>query len=183
MMINTTDFEARVNVCKECPVYNKTFGTCGPPTNAINPFKQPHKIGEVTFKPCGCPVDHLASYAATDCPAKQWPKLEEKEWKLPTLEHIRLIKKRGRLESGEMSKLFKLRKEYLGIRDGKSFTSCTPCMNKLLNQLEESLTEDLKKVEQAQALIELMQVKLTPEPITEVTNTPIKKRRAKRKKL
>lgn len=173
MMINSTDFEARVKVCKECPVYNKQFGTCGTPINAINPFKRPHTIGEVTFKPCGCPVDHLASYAATDCPAKLWPTLEEKDWKMPTLEHIREIRKRGRLAPGEMAKLFKLRREYLGIRDGKNFTSCTPCMNELLNKLEKQLEGDLATIE----------AEITPEPITEVTNTPIKKRRAKRKKL
>lgn len=173
MMINSTDFEARVKVCKECPVYNKQFGTCGPPINAINPFKRPHTIGEVTFKPCGCPVDHLASYAATDCPAKLWPVIEEKDWKMPTLEHIREIRKRGRLAPGEMAKLFKLRREYLGIRDGKSFTSCTPCMNELLNKLEKQLEGDLATIE----------AEITPEPITEVINTPIKKRRAKRKKL
>ena len=173
MMINSTDFEARVKVCKECPVYNKQFGTCGPPINAINPFKRPHTIGEVTFKPCGCPVDHLASYAATDCPAKLWPILEEKDWKMPTLEHIREIRKRGRLAPGEMAKLFKLRREYLGIRDGKSFTSCTPCMNELLNKLEKQLEADMATIE----------AEITPEPITEVTTTPTKKRRAKRKKL
>jgi len=173
MMINSTDFEARVKVCKECPVYNKQFGTCGPPVNAINPFKKPHTIGEVTFKPCGCPVDHLASYAATDCPAKLWPVIEEKDWKMPTLEHIREIRKRGRLAPGEMAKLFKLRREYLGIRDGKNFTSCTPCMNELLTKLEKQLEGDLATIE----------ADLTPEPTTEVTNTPIKKRRAKRKKL
>jgi hypothetical protein len=173
MMINSTDFEARVKVCKECPVYNKQFGTCGPPINAINPFKRPHQIGEVTFKPCGCPVDHLASYAATDCPAKLWPLIEEKDWKMPTLEHIREIRKRGRLAPGEMAKLFKLRREYLGIRDGKSFTSCTPCMNELLTKLEKQLEGDLATIE----------AEITSEPTTEVTNTPIKKRRAKRKKL
>jgi hypothetical protein len=173
MMINSTDFEARVKVCKECPVYNKQFGTCGPPINAINPFKRPHQIGEITFKPCGCPVDHLASYAATDCPAKLWPVIEEKDWKMPTLEHIRAIKQRGRLAPGEMAKLFKLRREYLGIKDGKSFTSCTPCMNELLTKLEKQLEADMAAIE----------AEITPEPITEVTNTPIKKRRAKRKKL
>jgi len=173
MMINSTDFEARVKVCKECPVYNKQFGTCGPPVNAINPFKRPHQIGEIIFKPCGCPVDHLASYAATDCPAKLWPIFEEKDWKMPTLEHIREIRKRGRLAPGEMAKLFKLRREYLGIRDGKSFTSCTPCMNELLNKLEKQLEADMASIE----------AEITPEPTTEVTNTPIKKRRAKRKKL
>jgi len=173
MMINSTDFEARVKVCKECPVYNKQFGTCGPPINAINPFKRPHTIGEVTFKPCGCPVDHLASYAATDCPAKLWPVIEEKDWKMPTLEHIREIRKRGRLAPGEMAKLFKLRREYLGIRDGKNFTSCTPCMNELLTKLEKQLEGDLATIEED----------ITPEPTTEVTTTPQKKRRAKRKKL
>jgi hypothetical protein len=173
MMINSTDFEARVKVCKECPVYNKQFGTCGPPVNAINPFKRPHQIGEIVFKPCGCPVDHLASYAATDCPAKLWPVIEEKDWKMPTLEHIRAIKQRGRLAPGEMAKLFKLRREYLGIRDGKSFTSCTPCMNELLTKLEKQLEGDLATIE----------AEITPEPTTEVTTTPIKKRRAKRKKL
>jgi hypothetical protein len=173
MMINNTDFEARVKVCKECPVYNKQFSTCGPPINAINPFKRPHTIGEIVFKPCGCPVDHLASYAATDCPAKLWPVIEEKDWKMPTLEHIREIRKRGRLAPGEMAKLFKLRREYLGIRDGKSFTSCTPCMNELLTKLEKQLEADTAAIE----------AEITPEPITEVTNTPQKKRRAKRKKL
>ena len=183
MMIRPTDFEARVKICSSCPVFNVRYKTCGPPTNAINPFKQPHTLDGVTFKPCGCPVDHLASYAATDCPAKKWPILNEKEWKMPTLEHIREIKKRGRLQDGEMAKLFKLRREYLGIKDGKSRTSCTPCMNDLINRLERSLEEDLKKAEQAQALIELTNVELTPEPITEVTDTPQKKRRAKRKKI
>jgi hypothetical protein len=183
MMINNSDFEARVKICKECPVYNKTFGTCGPPTNAINPFKQPHVLDGITFKPCGCPIDHLASYAVTNCPAQRWPVITKQDWQQPTLEQIRTIRKRGRLEPGEMKHLFKLRKEYLGIKDGKSFTSCTPCMNKLLNQLEESLSEDLKKAEQAEALIELTNVEFTPQTITEVTNTPQKKRRAKRKKL
>jgi hypothetical protein len=173
MMINSTDFESRVKVCKECPVYNKQFGTCGPPINAINPFKRPHQIGEIVFKPCGCPVDHLASYAATDCPAKLWPIIEEKDWKMPTLEHIRAIKQRGRLAPGEMAKLFKLRREYLGIKDGKSFTSCTPCMNELLNKLEKQLEADMSIIE----------AEITPEPTTEVTTTPQKKRRAKRKKL
>ena len=183
MMINSEDFEARLNICKACPVFNERYKTCGPPTNAINPFKKPHTLDGVTFKPCGCPIDHLASYAVTTCPAKKWPVISKQDWQKPTLEQIRAIKKRGRLEPGEMQHLFKLRKEYLGIRDGKSFTSCTPCMNKILNQLEQSLEEDLKKAEQAQALIELTQVELTPEPITEVIDTPIKKRRAKRKKL
>jgi hypothetical protein len=183
MMINSNDFEARVKVCKECPVYNKTFGTCGPPTNAINPFKQPHVLDGITFKPCGCPIDHLASYAVTDCPAQRWPVITKQDWLQPTLEEIRTIRKRGRLEPGEMKHLFKLRKEYLGIKDNKSFTSCTPCMNKLLDQLEKQLLDDLAKAESAQALIQLTQVELTPEPITEVTNTPQKKRRAKRKKL
>jgi hypothetical protein len=109
--------------------------------------------------------------------------LNDKEWQLPTLEQIRAIRKRGYVEPGEMSELFKLRKEYLGIRDNKSFTSCTPCMNDLLNRLEKHLMEDIAKAEQKDALIELTQVDLTPEPITEVTNTPQKKRRAKRKKL
>lgn len=166
MMIDNNDFEARVNICKTCEVYNKQYGTCGPPINAINPFKRPHQIGEVVFKPCGCPVDHLASYAATDCPAKLWPKLTEKDWKLPTLEHIQAIRKRGRLAPGEMAKLFNLRREYLGIRDGKSFTSCTPCMNELLDKLEKQLQGDLAQLQ-------------AEEPIP----TPIKKRRAKRKKL
>ena len=174
MMIDNNDFEARVNICKSCEVYNKQYGTCGPPINAINPFKRPHTIGEVVFKPCGCPVDHLASYAATDCPAKLWPPLTEKDWKMPTLEHIQAIKKRGRLAPGEMAKLFKLRREYLGIRDGKNFTSCTPCMNELLDRLEKQLQGDLAQIEQKEALIEL-----TSEPIEQ----PIKKRRAKRKKL
>jgi hypothetical protein len=183
MMINSTDFEARVKVCKECPVYNKQFSTCGPPINAINPFKRPYTIDSITFKPCGCPIDHLASYAVPGCPAKKWPALDDKQWQMPTLEQIRAIRKRGYVEPGEMSELFKLRKEYLGIRDNKSFTSCTPCMNDLLNRLEKHLMEDIAKAESAQALIQLTQVELIPEPITEVTNTPIKKRRAKRKKL
>jgi hypothetical protein len=183
MMINNSDFEQRLEICKACPVFNERYKTCGPPTNAINPFKKPHVLDGITFKPCGCPVDHLASYAVTDCPAKKWPTIITQDWQQPTLEQIRAIKKRGRLEPGEMKHLFKLRKEYLGIRDNKSFTTCTPCMNKLLDQLEKQLLDDLAKAEQAQALIELTQVELTPEPITEVTNTPQKKRRAKRKKL
>jgi hypothetical protein len=49
-------------------------------------------------------------------------------------------------------------------------------MNELLDTLEKHLVEDLKKAEQAQALIELTNLELTPEPIQ-------KKRRAKRKKI
>jgi hypothetical protein len=183
MMINPNDFETRLNICKECPVFNDRYKTCGPPTNAINPFKKPHVLDGITFKPCGCPIDHLASYAVTTCPAKKWPVISKQDWQQPTLEQIRAIRKRGRLEPGEMQQLFKLRKEYLGIRDGKSFTSCTPCMNKILDTLEKQLIEDLAKAEQAQELIELTQAEPTPEPTTEVTNTPQKKRRAKRKKL
>jgi len=183
MMINTSDYEQRINICKECPVFNERYKTCGPPVNAINPFKKPHTLDGVVFKPCGCPVDHLASYAVTTCPAKRWPTITKQDWQMPTLEQIRAIRKRGTVVSGEMEHLFKLRREYLGIKDNKSFTSCTPCMNELLNTLEKHLMEDIKKAEQAQALIELTQVDLTPEITTEVTATPIKKRKAKRKKI
>lgn len=174
MMINTTDFEARIKVCSTCEVFNPRYKTCGPPTNAINPFKKPHTLDGITFKPCGCPVDHLASYAVTDCPAKRWPTLAENEWKVPTLQQIRDIRKRGGVQAGEMQQLFKLRKEYLGIKDGKSFTTCTPCMNDLLDRLERSLEADIKKEEERLALIELTQIELTPLPM-------VKKRKAKRK--
>jgi uncharacterized protein YnzC (UPF0291/DUF896 family) len=90
---------------------------------------------------------------------------------MPTLEQIRAIRKRGSVQAGEMQQLFKLRREYLGIKDNKSFTTCTPCMNELLDRLERSLVEDLQKA----ALIELTQVEVTPERI--------KKRKAKRKKI
>jgi hypothetical protein len=171
MMISTSDYEARINICKACPVFNERYKTCGPPINAINPFKQPTTLDGVVFKPCGCPVDHLASYAVTSCPAKKWPTLNQKEWQMPTLEQIRAIRKRGNVQAGEMQQLFKLRREYLGIKDNKSFTTCTPCMNELLDRLERSLVEDLQKA----ALTELTQVEVTPERI--------KKRKAKRKKI
>jgi hypothetical protein len=176
MMINNSDFEERIRICKACPIFNEKYKTCGPPTNAINPFKKPTTLDGITFKPCGCPIDHLASYEVTSCPAKKWPTINQQDWQQPTLEEIRAIRKRGIVQSGEMSHLFKLRKEYLGIKDNKSFTTCTPCMNELLDRLERHLVEDLKKAESAQALIELTNLELTTEP-------KIKKRRAKRKKL
>lgn len=176
MMINATDFEARIKVCSTCEVFNVRYKTCGPPTNAINPFKKPHTLDGITFKPCGCPVDHLAAYAVTDCPAKRWPMLNANEWKVLTLQQIRDIRKRGAVQSAEMQQIFKLRREYLGIKDNKSRTSCTPCMNDLLDRLERSLAEDIKKEEQKAALTQLTQIELTTEPIK-------KKRRAKRKKL
>jgi len=182
MMINTLDFEVRIKICQACPVFNERYKTCGPPTNAINPFKKPHTLNGVVFKPCGCPVDHLAMYAVEDCPAKRWPTINQQDWQMPTLEQIRAIRKRGKVERGEMQHLFKLRREYLGIKDNKSFTTCTPCMNELLNKLEKQLLEDIQNAQKA-ALIELTQVELTPEPIIEVTATPQKKRKAKRKKI
>jgi hypothetical protein len=55
-------------------------------------------------------------------------------------------------------------------------TSCGPCAKKYVDDVEKQLEEELTKLESAQALIELTNLELTPEP-------QIKKRRAKRKKI
>lgn len=177
-MITNDDFAQRVSICEQCPVFNSHYRTCGPPTNAFNPFRHPQQIGQIVFKPCGCPIDHLASYAVTDCPAKQWPKVVSDEWKVDLLAEIKEMRAKDKIEGDQVIKMFKIRKEYMGINDNKTYTNCDACIGPIIDRIERRLIEDLKKAEQAQALIELTNLELTTEPIQ-----PIKKRRAKRKKL
>jgi hypothetical protein len=170
MLINENDYKARLDICKACPVFNEKFGTCGPPTNAINPFKKPHILDGVTFKPCGCPVAHLASYAVQDCPGKRWPKLNAEQWKPQAMKFLQELKERGekqyntRMSAKEVSQVFELRKELLGKRDNKTFTNCGSCMKELINTLTIFLANDLKD----------------SEPI--VSEAPIKKKRGRKPK-
>jgi hypothetical protein len=153
MLINENDYNARLDICKACPVFNEKFATCGPPTNAINPFKKRHTLDGVTFKPCGCPVAHLASYAVQDCPGKRWPKINAEKWKPEAMKFLQELKERGekqyntRMSAKEVSQVFELRKELLGKRDNKTFTNCGSCMKDLINTLTIFLANDLKTTE------------------------------------
>jgi hypothetical protein len=80
-----------------------------------------------------------------------------------------------------MKVIGEIRKKYTNL--DYPGTSCGPCAKKYVDDVGKQLEEELTKLERAQALIELTNVELTPQTITEVTNTPQKKRRAKRKKL
>jgi hypothetical protein len=140
-------YEQRLETCKACPVYNQNYGTCGQPTDAINPFKKAVELDGVTFKPCGCAVEHKAAYAVSQCPANRWAELPKKTLVDEALDFIGTIKKRGRLVPGEMAKIYQMRKEILGINDGKMGTSCPPCLEEIVNKLEKKLMEEIKTQE------------------------------------
>jgi hypothetical protein len=72
-----------------------------------------------------------------------------------------------------MKVIGEIRKKYTNL--DYPGTSCGPCAKKYVDDVGKQLEEELTKLEQAQALIELTNLELTPEPI--------KKRKAKRKKI
>jgi hypothetical protein len=168
------NYAARIEICNNCEVFNTRYKTCGPPTNAINPFAKPTQLNGVTFKPCGCPIDHLAMYAVKDCPAKKWPILDDRLVIENMLAFIESLKRKNQVTSQDMKVVGELRKKYTKL--DYPGTSCGPCAKKYVDDVEQQLISELTKLESAQALIELTNLELTPEPIQ-------KKRRAKRKKL
>jgi len=168
------NYAARIEICNNCEVFNTRYKTCGPPTNAINPFAKPTELNGHLFKPCGCPIDHLAMYAVKDCPAKKWPILDDRLVIENMLAFILSLKRNNRVTNQDMKVIGEIRKKYTNL--DYPGTSCGPCAKKYVDDVEKQLEEELNKLEQAQALIELTNLELTPEPIQ-------KKRRAKRKKI
>ena len=164
------NYAARIEICNKCEVFNTRYKTCGPPTNAINPFAKPTELNGHLFKPCGCPIDHLAMYAVKDCPAKKWPILDDRLVIENMLAFILSLKRNNIVTSQDMKVIGEIRKKYTNL--DYPGTSCGPCANKYVDEVEKQLEEELNKLEQAQALLTLEQI-----PIQ------IKKRRAKRKKL
>ena len=164
------NYAARIQICNNCEVFNTRYKTCGPPTNAINPFAKPTQLNGHLFKPCGCPIDHLAMYAVKDCPAKKWPILDDRLVIENMLAFIESLKRKNSVTSQDMKVVGELRKKYTKL--DYPGTSCGPCAKKYVDDVEKQLEEELNKLEQAQALLTLEQI-----PIQ------IKKRRAKRKKL
>lgn len=164
------NYAARIEICNNCEVFNTRYKTCGPPTNAINPFAKPTELNGHLFKPCGCPIDHLAMYAVKDCPAKKWPILDDRLVIENMLAFILSLKRNNRVTNQDMKVIGEIRKKYTNL--DYPGTSCGPCAKKYVDDVEQQLEEELNKLEQAQALLTLEQI-----PIQ------IKKRRAKRKKL
>jgi hypothetical protein len=139
------EYNKRIETCKSCPIYSDKWGTCGVPTDAINPFKTAVELDGILFKPCGCPVEHKAVYAVSKCPANKWPEISQKSLQEETLDYIAELKKRNRLVPGDMAKIYQLRKDVLGINDGKTGTSCPPCLEKIVNDIETKLLQDIKQ--------------------------------------
>jgi hypothetical protein len=164
------NYAARIEICNNCEVFNTRYKTCGPPTNAINPFAKPTELNGHLFKPCGCPIDHLAMYAVKDCPAKKWPILDDRLVIENMLAFILSLKRNNRVTNQDMKVIGEIRKKYTNL--DYPGTSCGPCAKKYVDDVEQQLEEELNKLEQAQALLTLEQI-----PIQ------IKKRRAKRKKI
>jgi hypothetical protein len=164
------NYAARIEICNKCEVFNTRYKTCGPPTNAINPFAKPTELNGHLFKPCGCPIDHLAMYAVKDCPAKKWPILDDRLVIENMLAFILSLKRNNRVTNQDMKVIGEIRKKYTNL--DYPGTSCGPCAKKYVDDVEQQLAEELNKLEQAQALLTLEQI-----PIQ------IKKRRAKRKKI
>lgn len=164
------NYAARIEICNNCEVFNTRYKTCGPPTNAINPFAKPTELNGHLFKPCGCPIDHLAMYAVKDCPAKKWPILDDRLVIENMLAFILSLKRNNRVTNQDMKVIGEIRKKYTNL--DYPGTSCGPCAKKYVDEVGKQLAEELNKLEQAQALLTLEQI-----PIQ------IKKRRAKRKKI
>jgi hypothetical protein len=114
-------------------------------------------------------------YAVKDCPAKQWPILDDRLVIENMLAFIKTLKLNNRVTSQDMKVIGEIRKKYTNL--DYPGTSCGPCAKKYVDDVGKQLEEELTKLEQAQALIELTNLELTPEPIQ------IKKRKAKRKKI
>lgn len=160
------NYAARIEICNKCEVFNLRYKTCGPPTNAINPFAKPTELNGHLFKPCGCPIDHLAMYAVKDCPANKWPILDDRLVIENMLAFIKSMKRNNTATSQDMKVIGEVRKKYTAL--DYPGTSCGPCADNYINDVAKHLEQELTKLELAQAL-------LTPKPI--------KKRKAKRKKL
>lgn len=74
--VNGDQRKERLAICKACPVYNATTGSCGTPLHRIvNPFQAPVTIDGRTFKPCGCFISAKATLKISQCPAGKWPQL------------------------------------------------------------------------------------------------------------
>jgi hypothetical protein len=167
------NYAARIEICNKCEVFNIRYKTCGPPTNAINPYAKPTELNGVTFKPCGCPIDHLAMYAVKNCPAKKWPILDDRLVIENMLVFIKSCRMKNTVSQQDMKVIGEIRKKYTNL--SYPGTSCGPCAAKYVDNVEQHLMEELTKLKQAEPMPEVTKVEITAE-------IP-KKRKAKRKKI
>lgn len=57
-------YNARVNICTSCPLYNNFSGSCGT-------LLSPKKVDGKLFT-CGCIIRDKAQYADDACPQDKW---------------------------------------------------------------------------------------------------------------
>lgn len=74
--VNGEQRKERIAICRACPVYVPTTGSCGQFLHPIlNPNQAPATIDGVTFQPCGCNIAAKATLKISQCPANKWPLL------------------------------------------------------------------------------------------------------------
>ena len=57
----------RYDICKSCPFFKKSTGTCG---TLLIGGKVNHEGGEISL--CGCIVSEKTKYVGEECPAGKW---------------------------------------------------------------------------------------------------------------
>jgi len=130
----------RMSICRECPVYNSTYRTCGTPLNKLNPFAQPVTLDGVTFKPCGCFLDFKTKMTFQDCPGGRWPVVVDAEKKAQAKELVRSVKETNLLTDPQRRLLAEFDEMMKGSK-GK-VSSCVPCVKKMVDDLHNQLKSE-----------------------------------------
>lgn len=130
----------RMHICIECPIYNSTTRTCGTPLNKLNPFAKSVTLDGVTFKPCGCFLDIKTRMTFSDCPGKRWPKVVDDELLEQAKALIAEVKSTNVLSDSNRKLLRQLDSLMKGTNT--QVTSCIPCINKMISELENQLKRE-----------------------------------------
>ena len=130
----------RLATCIECPAYNATVRTCGTPLNKLNPLGETMTVDGVTFKPCGCFLDIKTKMTLSDCPAGRWEKVVDASLIQDAKTLLNNAKTNKQIDNNERNLLARLK----SLMSGKNekVTSCVPCVNQTIAELDKQLKRE-----------------------------------------
>jgi len=137
LFVNGTQRKERIEICKNCPVYVATTGSCGQPLHRIvNPTAEPVTLDGVTFKPCGCFISAKATLKISDCPAGRWPKIVSVETRKKIAEVIQRYETNKFINVEDRKYLTELLRD---LDPRYTPSSCPACVRNELKNLSDAL--------------------------------------------
>lgn len=138
LFVKHEEYQRRLSICKECKFYEPTTRSCGPLIIGKN-VETEVKFKRKTIRLCGCVMPIKAKQGIYGCPAQKWLPILSKE-QIKAMRQIVLdIRDKKVLPMEDVKTLYALKSELYGQKFKP--TTCSPCVNKVINDLLTNLPE------------------------------------------